>query len=360
MAGTRGAPDPVDVILRILGKIDVDDVRDAVDVKSPRRHVRGHQQRQRAAPEVLKDLQTARLRDVSGERADAEAMPLEIRNEALGKALRVHEEHRALDALTPQQPEEQGNLLALRDVVEHLGDAVGRDLLGPDLDLLRVVHVLVRQLHHADRERGREEHRVPAAGRRAAAEDAPQVLDEPEVEQAVRLVDDEGLHLAERRRALLLVVEKAPRGPDEEVAAGAELVALTAVVDTAEDGHDAHLHEVPESARILLDLHGQLARRGDDERARVAGRLVALRPHETREDRHEVRGRLPGAGLGLGGDVLAGEEKGKRRRLDRGRPDEPASGDARAHRVRELQVGEVDVGEVVRKFPRGRGHPPSL
>ncbi len=300
LAGARRASDPVDVVLGVLGKVHVDDVRDAVDVEPARRDVRRHEQRQRAALEVLEDLEAPRLRDVSGERADAEAVPLEVRDESLGEALRVHEEHRALDALASQEVEQERDLLALRDVVEHLRDAVGGDLLGPDLDLPRVVHVLVRQLHHAKRERGREEHRVPAAGRRAAAEDAPQVLDEAEVEQAVRLVDDERLDLAERRRALLLVVEEAPRRSDEEVAAGAELVALAAVVDAAEDGHDAHLQEVPERARILLDLHGQLARGRDDERARVAGRLVALRPHEAREDRDEVRGRLPGARSGPG------------------------------------------------------------
>src|SRR6202142_2037552 len=103
MTGARGAPDSVYVVLGILGKVHVDDMRDAVDVESPRRHVRGHQQRQRATLELLEDLQAPRLRDVSGERADAEAVPLEVRNEALGEALGVDEEHRALDSLASQE-----------------------------------------------------------------------------------------------------------------------------------------------------------------------------------------------------------------------------------------------------------------
>ena len=112
----------------------------------------------------------------------------------------------------------------------------------------------------------------------------------------------------------------------------------------------------------MLDLDGELARGRDDEGPRRArfpvGRGGDL--DEARQDRDEVGGRLAGAGLRLRGDVLAGQEERERLRLDGRRADETARGDTRPDRVREGEVGEEDVAEIVAGARRRRGPPDGL
>ena len=152
-----------------------------------------------------------------GERARRVSVGREPAHEVGRGRAAVDEDEHAAAALLLEEAEQQAELLGRGHVVEHLGDAVGEHALGLDLDLLGVVHVLVGELHDADRERGREEHRLAAVVRRAAPEDPAQVADESHVEHAVGLVDDEDLDVAEGDGALLLVVEQAARRSDEEV-----------------------------------------------------------------------------------------------------------------------------------------------
>ncbi len=272
LAGARRPADPVDVVLRVHRQVDVDDVRDAVDVEAARRHVGRDEDRELSRLEVGEDLQPLRLGDVARDRSAPEAVPLEAVDEPLGEALRVDEEHRPRRLALPlEDADEEGELLRVADVEEALDDPVGRHPLGGDLDPLGLVHVLPGELHDAPGEGRREHHRAAAPGRRAAPEDAAQVGQEAEVEEAVALVDDEALDRAERRRALPLVVEEAARGADQDVAAVPEQAPLPGVVEPAVDGHDAGLDELREEEGVVLDLDRQLPRRGDDERPRRPG-----------------------------------------------------------------------------------------
>ncbi len=90
---------------------------------------------------------------------------------------------------------------------------------------------------------------------------------------------------------------------------------------------------------------------------RVAGEG---RLDEPGQDRDEVGRRLAGPGLGLGGHVLAGQEERERLGLDGRRTDESTGGNAGPDRVREGEVGEEDVAEVVAGVRRRRGHPEGL
>src|SRR6266436_5801137 len=68
-AGARRPPDPMNVVLDVLGQIPVDHVAHTLDVKTPRRDVGRYQDRQRAFLEVVQDLEPLLLIDVAGERA---------------------------------------------------------------------------------------------------------------------------------------------------------------------------------------------------------------------------------------------------------------------------------------------------
>ena len=176
------------------------------------------------------------------------------------------------------RPSRSRNFSCDGDVVEDFGDAVREHALGLDLDLLGVVGVLVGELHDADRQRRREEHRLALVVRRAAAQDPAQVPDEAHVEHAVGLVDDEDLDVPERDDALLLVVEQAARRADEQVRNPSGRLALEPVVDAAEDGEGRQARVAAEDLGVGADLGDELARRarrpGPAGRAAARARLV--------------------------------------------------------------------------------------
>ena len=72
---------------------------------------------------------------------------------------------------------------------QRLAHLVGGDLFGLDLDLLRVVHVLVGELHDPGRQRRREQQVDALVGRGHPAQQVADVGDEAEVEHAVGLVE---------------------------------------------------------------------------------------------------------------------------------------------------------------------------
>ena len=109
------------------------------------------------------------------------------------------------------------------------------------------------------------------------------------------------------------VVEQAAGRGDDDLDAAAQRADLAAEPDAAVDGGRADA-AAGVGADRLLDLHGQLARRREDEdpdaaMARRAGR-------EALEDRQHEGGRLAGAGLGAGEQVTAGEDEWNRLALD--------------------------------------------
>ena len=64
-------------------------------------------------------------------------------------------------------------------------------------------------------------------------------------------------------------VEQAAGSGDDDVDAAADGVDLRALADAAEDRGATDAHRLAEGADVLIDLRGELARRRDDERARV-------------------------------------------------------------------------------------------
>jgi hypothetical protein len=97
-----------------------------------------------------------------------------------------------------------------------------------------------------------------------------------------------------------------------------------------------------------MDLHGELARRRNDQRARGVDRTIgrSLFPQQVRIHRDEERGSLAGACLGLSRDVEARERARQRLGLDRGATLEAGVGDAAGERLRQVEVRKRNVAEV--------------
>ncbi|MCB9533683.1 MAG: hypothetical protein H6698_05120 [Myxococcales bacterium] len=314
-ARPAGATDTVDVALGLVRELEVEDVRHVVDVEAARREVGRDQHADRAAAEAVERALARILRLVPMDRRRDDAVALEVLHEPVGAVLGPREHDRPLHRGLRQQLGDQPALVGLVDEQDALIDALDGRRLRRHLDAHGVVEKARRELGDRTRHRRREEQVLPLG--RQHAEHAPDVVDEPHVEHAVRLVEDEEVHATEVDEAAPDEVEEATRGRDQDVERLLQLADLRVLVDAAEDDHGADGQVAAVRDEAVADLGGQLARRREDERAdaaRAAGRRCEVLQHGQRE-----RGGLTGAGLGAAEDIAAGEERRDRLGLDRRR-----------------------------------------
>ena len=118
--------------------------------------------------------------------------------------------------------------------------------------------------------------------------------------------------------------------------------------------------KVPREVRVVPDLDDELARGRHDEAPGAPSRPRPRVPQEVGEDGDQKRGRLSGAGLGLAGDIPAGQRNRERFGLDGRGVDEAGLGDALAHFWREVVAREFDSGEVVAGIGGSHRHKKSL
>ena len=168
------------------------------------------------------------------------------------------------------------------------------------------------EIGDARRDGGREERRLPL-GRRLG-QDPLDVLDEAHVEHLVRLVEDEEADVVELERAPPHVVHDAAGRADHDLDAALQAAELPLVGLAAVDGQRLHVLVAAVLVQRLRDLDRQLARRGQNERLHRAQLGV-----DRLDDGQAERGRLAGAGLRLGDDVLPAQEERDGCDLDRRR-----------------------------------------
>ena len=150
-----------------------------------------------------------------------------------------------------------------------MAHAIDRHLVGLDTHELRIVHVLVGQLEHAVGQCGRKQQVQTLVPLGQASQDIPDVADEAQVEHAVGLVEHENLDAPKAEDALLGKVDDAARCADQDVDALGELAALFLVIGTAEREPELVGEMCAEPGRVLVDLHGELTGRGENQGPRT-------------------------------------------------------------------------------------------
>ena len=193
-ADAAGAADAVHVDFRRRRQIEVDDVRDVLDVEAARGDVGRDQDVGLLGAEQLHHAIALLLHHAAVQRLRAVAVRVQRVGELVDFEARAAEHDRRLRALEIEDAAERGDLLALADDEGDLADLrqlAGRALLLRDLHLLRVLEMPSRDRHDARRERRRKERRLPRLGR--LVDDRIDVFGEAHVEHLVGFVEDEHL-----------------------------------------------------------------------------------------------------------------------------------------------------------------------
>src|SRR5690606_16362149 len=115
--------------------------------------------------------------------------------------------------------------------------------------------------------------------------------------------------------AALDVVEEAAGARDDDVGAASQRDDLGLEAHTAVHGRAPQAGVPTEFGELVVDLLGELARRGDHEGADLPLALALPAPEALEDGQHEGR-RLAGAGLSQAQYVPAGQGRGYRLRLD--------------------------------------------
>src|SRR6202140_4753198 len=154
--GPTRTADPVNIILRHVWQIEVDDVRQLIDIDTARRNIRRHQHLQRAVLELGEGTRACRLAlvAVNGQRADA------VLRQLLGHPVRAMlrpREHQHLEpvVLTDQMREQLALLVAI-DGVNLLRDRLDRRIATCHFDQRRPVEQAVGEGFDFMGERARE------------------------------------------------------------------------------------------------------------------------------------------------------------------------------------------------------------
>ena len=164
-------------------------------------------------------------------------------------------------------------------------------------------------------QRGREQQGL-AAGRGGGG-DFLDVVDEAHVQHAVGFVQHQHFQAREIDAAAIQVVDQAARRGDQDVHRLRQQLVLQRVGHAAEDadGFDAHVLAV--LACGVVDLVRQFARRGQYQYARAFA-FALRRLGQALQRRQDEGGGFAGAGLRRSHQVVAGENFGNGRSLDRG------------------------------------------
>ena len=229
----------------------------------------------------------------------------------VGAALRAAEDDRLLRLLALQQFHQQIELPLRIDGEIELLDRLDRQVLGREIDHLRLAHVALGQPLHRRRNRGAQQQRLPRL--RAAPQNLLDVRPKADVEHPVGLVEHHDADVAQHQRAAADQVQHPAGRADDDLGPAAKMLDLLADRLAAVDAHDVDLSPGGEFAALVADLNGQLAGGHQDQRLRIG----QFRPRlETFENRDAEGGGLARARLRLAHQVDAFQRAGNQPGLD--------------------------------------------
>ena len=166
---------------------------DAVNVEAAGCDIRGDQDVELAALELVDGPLALRLRDVTADRCSRVSAGAQLFGEGLGLVLRAREDDHALEVLDLEYAGERIDLLRVRHQQVPLRDVGRRGGLGLDRDLFGVAQVLRRDA--ADLRRHRRREQGDLLGRGGVGENRLDILGEAHLEHFVGLVEHEVLQL---------------------------------------------------------------------------------------------------------------------------------------------------------------------
>ena len=178
-------------------------------------------------------------------------------------ALGTDEDDGQIRLLQVEKAAEDVEFLAVRHFDVGLLDEVDSHFLGLHADDLRVMEEGFRQLLNGLGHGSREQQGLTGAGR--GGHDEVDVFDKAHVQHFVGFVEDDRRNMAQADGAALHVVDEAARRGDDDLRRFAQAAQLPFHILTAVNRQGLDVGELGQVVELFGDLHGQLARRRQDD-----------------------------------------------------------------------------------------------
>src|SRR5215470_5244779 len=263
VAGTRGAPDAMHVILGNVRQLEVHHVWQVADVEATRCNLGGDEGRDTVLPEVAQGAHSRVLALIAVDRGGGNPGALQLLRQAVGGVLGTGEHQHLLPAATLDEMAEQVPLVRLRYAVNLLRDALGGGVARGDLDGERLVQQPGGELADVVRIGGGK-HQVLTLPRQQL-QNPPDVVNEAHIEHAIGLIEYTAANRTKIERALTRQIEQPPRSGDEQIAAGAQRLDLRSLTDATEDHRRAQRAMAAVARSAFSHLRCELARWSDYE-----------------------------------------------------------------------------------------------
>ncbi|MNM53550.1 hypothetical protein D3C81_646540 [compost metagenome] len=271
--GTTGTADTVHVIFFDVRQLEVDHVRQLVNVQAASRNIGSNHDTHGAGLEIGQGLGTGILALVAMDGRSGQTVLFQVLGQAVGAMFGAGEDQNLFPGTGGNQVSEQGALVAGRQAIDPLLDTLNCGVGWRNLDALGVVQQLVGKVGDVLGE-GRREQQVLTLGRQAC-EDFLHVVDEAHVEHAVGFVQHQGFDVGQINAALTGQVEQTARAGHQHVNALGHGLNLRVHADTTEDAGADELQVTGIDLEAFMHLRGEFASRGQDQYARLA-RAVTL------------------------------------------------------------------------------------
>mmetsp|Transcript_37782 Transcript_37782/g.80467 ORF Transcript_37782/g.80467 Transcript_37782/m.80467 type:complete len:403 (+) Transcript_37782:329-1537(+) len=278
-ARTPSAAYAVYVVLRLRGRVVVDDGAHVLDVEAAAGDVGRDEHVGAALLELLQRPVALLLRLVAVDRLADEAAPAQVLVERLAAALLLAEDDHLRAAVVERLQDADGTrvLLVLVAHLEALVDGLGGTQVGGVVDGdHQWVHEEGRgEARHLLWPRGRP-HECLALGGVRLLDDGPELRLEAEIEHAICLVEhEEGAPTQVRLRCVHEVEQPSRRG-DTDLHSVLQVAQLRALWHAAVDGGVLHPRCLAEAVALAFDLQGELSCWGEHERNRAVSRLEMI------------------------------------------------------------------------------------
>ncbi len=258
-AGPASAADTVDVVLCHGRQVEVDHLRQGLDIQAARGDVGGDQQLHLRRLEPRQRAQAGWLGLVAMDGIGRNTVLLQGLDQLLDALARLDEHQHLLPAQFLEQMQQQLRLALLVGRDQPLFDRLGRGVTRADLDRQRIFQHAVRQLADLVRERGREQQGLALLGH--CQQQAVEVAFKTQVQHAVRLIQHQRLQRVELDRALVQQVQQTAWRGHQHVQTLAQLADLRLDRYAAIRHIGAQRQVAAIGTEAVVDLLGQFARR---------------------------------------------------------------------------------------------------
>ena len=286
-------------------------MRDAADVEAAGGNVCSDEDVDGLFTELADDRVALRLGQIAVDAFGGISALLEGFRYFVDAALGADEDDGQVRFLQVQETAEDVEFLAVRHFDVRLFDEVHRDFFGLHADDERVVQERFGQLLDRFGHGSREEQGL-ARVRRSGHDDVD-VIDEAHVQHFVGFVEDDSRNVTQIDGAAFHMVDEAARRSDDDMRAFAQAAQLAFHILATVDRQGLDVGELGQVVQFFSDLHGQFARRRQDDGLDILGRFGF---QDFFQDRDAIGSGLTRTGLGLANHVAAAHGDRNRFSLD--------------------------------------------